>query len=509
VNSPRSNSTEVGSRKDARTLARLVLATLLAMGFFLAQQTAAHATLQLLKENPSDPATFSGHGGYSSDGLGQDGTTGGTVQADVPAGSTVVQAYLYGTYFGEFEPPSLESRTIDFDGTNVELQFLSNSEPGNSDLATARATVTSQVAAKVGSGGGITDFAINTDPDTLDGVALVVIFSNPTLPENTIAVLDGGSKQTGDTATYSFASPIDLSTPGFSATLALGSGFSFQGTSNADNSGDHSCGGEQFSQIDVNGSNLTSCAGNFDDGFGADGALITVGGVGDSTNNPGVEDDELYNLVPFMSTGDTQLVIETANPSSDDNLFLAIISTTAQASVTTEICDNGLDDDGDTFIDDADPDCTPPDGVGTTSARGTDPDATLGTDSVTTAAQYSAITNCDETQSTRPFVVRWTDGGTHTFRKTGAAATSTCVSEGDTSINEGTGTGLVDGSTPATVEWSFVDGSQVPGPDNVNITVVPDTGELLDIAGEPQPLSGSPGGVWVFGTLPWPAGGGA
>ena len=44
------------------------------------------------------PATFVGHGGYSADGLGQDNTTGGTVQAEVPAGSTVVQAYLYGTY---------------------------------------------------------------------------------------------------------------------------------------------------------------------------------------------------------------------------------------------------------------------------------------------------------------------------------------------------------------------------------------------------------------------------
>ena len=50
----------------------------------------ADATLLLLKPNPADPATFVGHGGYSADGLGQNFSTGGTVQADVPAGSTVV-----------------------------------------------------------------------------------------------------------------------------------------------------------------------------------------------------------------------------------------------------------------------------------------------------------------------------------------------------------------------------------------------------------------------------------
>jgi Tol biopolymer transport system component len=342
----------------------------LSFAFGLAHHATAHATLQLLKQNPSDPATFSGKGGYSADGLGQDGTTGGTLQAEVPAGSTVVQAYLYGSYFFNTAPDASQ-RTIDFDGTDVVLNTLPNSEPGNSDLSTARATVTSQVAAKVGSGGGITNFAINNDPSFLDGVALVVIFSNPSLPENTIAVLDGGSKQAGDTVTFNFASPIDKSAPGFAATMALGSGFSFQ----AGGSPSHICGegAAQSSLIDVNSARLTSCAGNFDDGAGNNGALITVGGVGDSTNNPAdpnqepadggtprVQDDELYNLAPLMDTGDTQLTVDTSNPSADDNLFLAIIATTAEAAVTTEICDNGIDDDGDGLVDDDDPDCQQP-----------------------------------------------------------------------------------------------------------------------------------------------------
>ncbi len=147
----------------------------------------------------------------------------------------------------------------------------------------------------------------------------------------------------------------------------------------------------------------------------------------------------------------------------------------------------------------------PVDGEGSASARGTDPDATLG--AATVAAQYSAITNCDEAASTRPFIVRWTNGGTHTFVKTGAADTSTCVEESGTNVNEGTATGTVDGTPGASVEWSFVDG--LPSPDNVNITVTPATGDPLDIAGAPAALNGSPGGVWTFETTPWPAGGGA
>ena len=146
------------------TLRKALVVLGLSFAFALAHQATAHATLQLLKQNPSDPATFSGKGGYSADGLGQDGTTGGTVQAQVPAGSTVVQAYLYGSYFFNTAPDATQ-RTIDFDGTNVVLTTRPNSEPGDCcDLSTARATVTSQVAAKVGSGGGSPTSRSTTTP---------------------------------------------------------------------------------------------------------------------------------------------------------------------------------------------------------------------------------------------------------------------------------------------------------------------------------------------------------
>ncbi len=282
----------------------------------------ASATLTLLQPDISVPATFVGRGGVSTDGLGQL-EPGGTIQAEVPAGSTVEQAYLYGTYY--VDAPAGADLVVTVDTTDVALTLL-GPDPTNY-LATARADVTDLVAAKVGSGGGITDFTINSDPSALDGVALVVIYSNPGLPFTTVAVADGESTQSGDSFSFDFATPLEPDRPGFTATLALGSGYSYQ-----NGLAGSVCGGEQYSIVTVNGDPLTSCAGNFDDGDAADGALITVGGVGDSTDNPADPlatdsgtDDELYNLVPFLTEGDTEIEFTTSNPSGDDNLFLAVL----------------------------------------------------------------------------------------------------------------------------------------------------------------------------------------
>src|SRR4051812_37608439 len=107
---------ESAQRRPRRTPWPAILLAGLAGVLSLVFVSSASATLSLLKPNPSDPATFVGKGGCSADGLGQFGP-GGTVQAEVPAGSTVVQAYLYGTYFGNTAPDQTQ-RTIDFDGTN-------------------------------------------------------------------------------------------------------------------------------------------------------------------------------------------------------------------------------------------------------------------------------------------------------------------------------------------------------------------------------------------------------
>jgi hypothetical protein len=320
---------------------RLALWTFTAFILVATAPAVASAGLGLLKPDPSIGATFVGKGGYSADGLGQIGV-GGALQADVPAGSQVVHAYLYGAYAVQGTPPGADL-TLNFDGANVTLAVLQS--VGNPPfLTSARADVTAQVKAKVGAGGAQVSFSVASDPSSLDGLGLVVIYSNPRLPTTTIAVLDGAASPAGDTATFSFAKPVDPTAANFKATLSLGSGHGFQGEAG------HVCGSQaqQSSLVDVNGKRLTSCAGNYDDGFGANGALITVGGVGDATDNPAnpnqrpadgttprVNDDELYDVKPFLQKGDTQLSITTSNPSGDDLVFLAIISATGEAGVTT------------------------------------------------------------------------------------------------------------------------------------------------------------------------------
>ena len=324
---------------------------------FLYRSSTGEATLELLLPGP-DPVTFIGNGGYSADGLGQL-AGGGTIQAEVPANSSLVGAWLYAaTVFGG------DTTSLTFDGNAVTLAPLPHTDGAGGLFSTSRADVTSIVAAKVGGGGGVTDFAIDDDPTSplLNGVALVVVYSNASLPEQSIAVMDGGLSTTPSTTVLNFAAPIDTDAAGFAATLTLGIQHGYQGFDG------HVCGGRQFSTVDINGSRLTSCAGNYDDGVAADGALITVGGVGDSTANPADpqatdsgEDDELYGISGFISDGDTSVSIVNENPSADDSIFLAVISITGEVSgVTSEICDDEIDNDGDTLVDASDPDCILP-----------------------------------------------------------------------------------------------------------------------------------------------------
>ena len=85
---------------------RLLIATVLTAMLALAFAVTANASLTLA-------FTFQGKGNYSADGLGQNGT-GGFLQAEIEPGATVVQTYLYGTYFGTSNP-DLTQRTIMID----------------------------------------------------------------------------------------------------------------------------------------------------------------------------------------------------------------------------------------------------------------------------------------------------------------------------------------------------------------------------------------------------------
>lgn len=206
----------------------------------------------------------------------------------------------------------------------------------NGGLQAFRTDVTSQVAAKI-SGGGVSPFTFSIRSenrnDLADGEALAIVYSNASEQERTIAFLNGFSASGGDSTAINLSSlftATQLGNVDFEAQMSLGIGFGFQPAS-------------QYSTVDVNGQRLTSSAGGYDDGGAFNGGLITLGGIGDSTDNPANPsqtdsggpryDDELYNLVPFLAAGQSQIAINTTNPSGDDNIFFAGFSITASAGV--------------------------------------------------------------------------------------------------------------------------------------------------------------------------------
>jgi len=214
-------------------------------------------------------------------------------------------------------------------------------------LKAFRADVTTQVATKIGGGAAspfLFDVLSENPNDSIDGTVLALVYSNPAEQERTISFLDGNTAATGTTTFVNLTTPLtstQLLAPTFEALMSLGIGFSFQTDS------------DQYSTIDVNGTRLTSSAGGQDDGNPTnigDGGLITVGGIGDSTANPANPfaipssdfsvaprlDDELYTLKPFLNVGDTQIRIDSTNPSNDDNIFFVGINLTAnQAPIKT------------------------------------------------------------------------------------------------------------------------------------------------------------------------------
>ncbi len=165
----------------------------------------------------------------------------------------------------------------------------------------------------------------------VDGNILVVVFDDPAQTKPTSVLLNFGAQAImGDTFNVTLASPIDPATPGAQLDMGLGISFGYQE------------GSAQNSTVQVNGQTVTSSAGGDDDGEHANGALITVGGLGDSNDNPADPlalattaryDDELYSLLPFLPAGTTSISTYTINASSDDNIFFAYFQSSAPAII--------------------------------------------------------------------------------------------------------------------------------------------------------------------------------
>ncbi len=269
----------------------------------------------LLATTPADAALtvfqqYTGNVGLSTDGGGSLSSS-YTVSAFVPFGATVVSAYLYQTnvYGGAVQSFSLNGNAL----TAVAL-------PASSVFSAARADVTSIVSAIINGGvGGTYNFTVGEGNSAVtDGTALAVVYSLASLPTQTVALLDGFAATTGDVTTLNLATPAAA---GFTAEMRLGIGYSAGG---------------QSSTVNVNGTTITNNAGNFDDGSGSNGALITVGGNDDPFSPllpTYAQDHERYDIAPYVPVGSSQIVVRTNNPTNDDNIFLAAFVVSGQAVV--------------------------------------------------------------------------------------------------------------------------------------------------------------------------------
>jgi hypothetical protein len=278
---------------------RSILATAVAC---LALAGGAHASLSTFQ-------SFSGAGvGLSTDGWGSTSQA-GVISANVPAGATVLAAYLYTSTFSN---NTLSGVGGTLNGSAINYATNLGSTGG---LTAGRADVTSLLKPLIdGGAGGLYNFRITETSNSQDGSALVVVYSTGSGAVSSVGILDGFSEQAGDNTAINFSSPLNTAAPGFFAEMRLGIGFSC-------------C--SQRSNVSVNGTQITDQAGNNDDSADAslaNGNLITVGGDGDpfSALNPSYANDhERYDLVPYITNGDTTIAVRTRNPSFDDNIFLA------------------------------------------------------------------------------------------------------------------------------------------------------------------------------------------
>jgi len=260
----------------------------------------------------------------SVDGLGTNAPLGGVIQVEKPPGATVRKAYMAAATSGH-SLRILADGDVKIDGADVQWSIIT---PSNIRSFNHWANVTSIVKPKLDAAPpGRVNFVVREagpltgigGPRGVDGEILAVIFDDPNqTTENTIVLLFGAQRVRGDTFTIGLAEPIGLSRD-VVLDLSLGISFGRQGYL-------------QYNQVNVNSTRLTTSAGGQDDGVDAYGALLTVGGLDDGNANPPPfalpggdprTDDELYDLRPFVSDGDTSISVVTDNPSEDDNIFFA------------------------------------------------------------------------------------------------------------------------------------------------------------------------------------------
>ncbi len=273
----------------------------------------------------------------SVDGLGTS-AAGGTIHVDKPTGATVRGAYFAAASTG-FQNYAIPNGDITLAGTPISWATIVDSTISSkshwSDVTSIVAPIVNAAPA------GVIDLTVTeTLSSSIDGSILAVIFDDPNQTTvNTVVLLFGAQNIAGDTFNVAFGSPLDLTDPNLGIALSLGISFGYQSEFSVD----------QVNFVDVNGVRMTSSAGGPDDSQTSpvNGSLLTVGGIGDDIANPPPfappsgpnaqrTDDELYNLLPFVSHGDTTLTVFTLNPSNDDNIFFGALSVTSAVAIVGE-----------------------------------------------------------------------------------------------------------------------------------------------------------------------------
>ena len=283
---------------------------------------------------------YTGKYGISSDGFG-DTSNSGEITAYIPKNSTITSAYLYSVAYTMDEDSVISIEGLKFNSKEITFEkyyknpWKSVRENYSGYFLTGRSNVTSEIKDIYDSNIENYTFSITESHSEVDGEALVIVYYNNSLPETTIAIIDGGASIIGDQILISFPTPMDPSLSSFFAELYLGISFSC-------------C--NQASNIFVNDNLITENAGNHNDGklmVDNRGSLITVGGHNDtfSPHLPSYDEDtERYDIKQYISSGSSEIKIKTVNTSGDDNLFLVILK--VNGSGTVEIPCSDSDNDG-------------------------------------------------------------------------------------------------------------------------------------------------------------------
>jgi len=248
------------------------------------------------------------------------------------AGATVKSAYLATTdVWGLYGRP-LDNGIVELNGNPITWDKNITAPYGSHNAWADVTSIVKPIADAAPKGIINVDY---TEKASLDGSILAVIFNDPAQTvNNSVVLLFGAQNITGDTFNIGLANPVNKNDPKLAMDFSLGISYGCQPSSPS-----------QYSIVNVNGKRLTSSAGGQDDGFGDNGGLITVGGIGDSNANPPDPnatpsscryDDELYNLLPFINDGDTKIAVDTVNPSNDDNIFFAGLSVSSANAIVGE-----------------------------------------------------------------------------------------------------------------------------------------------------------------------------